>query len=187
MVTIRAMGQTFVVRNHLPTRPASLKQQQQRSATTIATATGVAMEAGDGGPDDPATPPSSPTCTPASSPSPASETAPLDSLASATCADRSDDYQDFLSKFGILSLPLHPSLDRQSVVQIDSPDDTLVSGSLSPLVDLTDLLLTPDVQPTGGKCRAAKDRLLVLCLPRRLCSRSVWPNTHDPTVSMSVC
>ena len=83
------------------------------------------MEAGDGGTadappgDDPATPPSSPTCTPASSPvSPASDTAPADSLASGTCADRSDEYQDFLSKFGILSLPLHPGLTDDEVERV---------------------------------------------------------------------
>lgn len=150
------MGQTFVVRNHLPTRPASLKQQQHVPAT-IATATGVAMEAVDGGNVPPGDDPATPLSSPASSASPASETVPIDSIASAACdADRSDDYQDFLSKFGILSLPLHPSLDRQSVVQIDSPDDTLVSGSLSPLVDQSDPLLTPDVQPTGGKCRSSR-------------------------------
>jgi hypothetical protein len=89
---------------------------------------------------------------PMSTPSSSSTSPPIITSAS-TCADQSDDYQDFLSKFGILSLPLHPSLDRHSVVQIDSPDDTLISGSLSPFLDQLDPLLTPDVPPPiGGKC-----------------------------------
>lgn len=148
LVTIRAMGQTFVVRNHLPpsappcvaiattsTSPNNIEQHSQLS-------------------DDDELPTvceelSPPLSTPTSS-SPTS--APVFTTASVnTCADQSDEYQDFLSKFGILNLPLHPTLDRQSVAQIDSPDDTLVSGSLSPLLDQLDSPLTPDVPP-GGKC-----------------------------------
>lgn len=162
MVTIRAMGQTFVVKNHLP--PQTPTEPPRQPTPPPPTSPIVAM-ATFGDPhnidhdrlsddddelatvcEDPSPPDSDPT---SSSPSP-----PVITTASVTtCADRSDDYQDFLSKFGILSLPLHPSLDRQSVVQIDSPDDTLVSGSLSPLLDQLDPLLTPDVPPSiGGKC-----------------------------------
>lgn len=165
MVTIRAMGQTFVVKNHLP--PTPTEPSNQPSATfplsvspTVAMATSSDSHNNDlnrlsNGDDELTTvceessPPQSNPSTSSSSESPVAMT----TTAATTCADQSDDYQDFLSKFGILNLPLHPSLDRQSVTQIDSPDDTLVSGSLSPLLDQLDPLLTPDVPPsTGGKC-----------------------------------
>lgn len=165
------MGQTFVVRNHLPPTPTEPSSNQPSTTATfplseppptVAMATSSdshnndqSSRLSDG--DDELTPmceDPSPTRSnrSTSSSSPLAMTAA--SATSATCADQSDDYQDFLSKFGILSLPLHPSLDRQSVTQIDSPDDTLVSGSLSPLLDHLEPLLTPDAPPSfnGGKC-----------------------------------
>lgn len=173
MVTIRAMGQTFVVRNHLPRPTVSQPARQQPTppptiqpiSPIVAMATANEPADNTSEPcgrlsdddddelastvcEDPSPPESDP---PSSSISPPIITTTEASIT--TCADQSDDYQDFLSKFGILSLPLHPSLDRQSVAQIDSPDDTLVSGSLSPLLDQLDPLLTPDVPPSiGGKC-----------------------------------
>lgn len=172
MVTIRAMGQTFVVRNHLPRPTVSEPARQQPTPpptiqpispmVAMATANESAdnMEPcnrlSDDDDDDLASTVCEELSPPESDPPSSSISPPIITTTEAsvtTCADHSDDYQDFLSKFGILSLPLHPSLDRQSVAQIDSPDDTLVSGSLSPLLDQLDPLLTPDVPPSiGGKC-----------------------------------
>lgn len=165
LVTIRAMGQTFVVRNHLPPTPPQPPRQFIPTLSSPPTSPNVAMATpvdpqnidhtrlSDDDDDDELSTvcedPSQPTSSPCSS----SSTSPPIITSASTCADQSDDYQDFLSKFGILSLPLHPSLDRHSVVQIDSPDDTLISGSLSPFLDQLDPLLTPDVPPSvGGKC-----------------------------------
>ncbi|KZS03485.1 PP2C domain-containing protein [Daphnia magna] len=160
LVTIRAMGQTFVVRNHLPPTPPQPPRQPIPTLPLSTSSASVAMATSsdchntdhcrlsDDDDDELSTvceDPSPPVSTPTSS-----STSPPIITSTSTCADESDDYQDFLSKFGILSLPLHPSLDRQSVVQIDSPDDTLVSGSLSPLLDQLDPLLTPDVPPSIG-------------------------------------
>lgn len=59
---------------------------------------------------------------------PASLTSPL----SPQTATNQSHYQDIISKLGILSLPLQPSIDkRRSVCQIDSPEDVLMSGSTS--------------------------------------------------------
>lgn len=58
--------------------------------------------------------------------------ASLSSPPSPRMATEQSDYRDIVSKFGVLSLPLQPSIDkRRSVTQIDSPDDVLMSGSTS--------------------------------------------------------
>ena len=160
LVTIRAMGQTFVVRNHLPPTPPQPPRQAIPTLSSPLMSPNVAMatsgdiqniDHSDDDDDELSTVCEDPSL-PMSTPSSSSTSPPIITSAS-TCADQSDDYQDFLSKFGILSLPLHPSLDRHSVVQIDSPDDTLISGSLSPFLDQLDPILTPDVPPSiGGKC-----------------------------------
>lgn len=163
LVTIRAMGQTFVVRNHLPPTPPQPPRQAIPTLSSPLMSPNVAMatssdiqnidhtQLSDDDDDELSTVCEDPSL-PMSTPSSSSTSPPIITSAS-TCADQSDDYQDFLSKFGILSLPLHPSLDRHSVVQIDSPDDTLISGSLSPFLDQLDPILTPDVPPSiGGKC-----------------------------------
>lgn len=163
------MGQTFVVKNHLTQTPPKQPKEPSPTLPPPTTSPSVALattsdphniEQNQLSDDDDELSAENTVCEdpspPISTPTTSSSTSdPIITAASVTtCADHSDDYQDFLSKFGILSLPLHPSLDRQSVVQIDSPDDTLVSGSLSPLLDQLDPLLTPDVPPPsiGGKC-----------------------------------
>ena len=172
VVTIRAMGQTFHVKNHMlqPASPA-LPTTTAIVATTTTTTTDTTAE-----PLDTAIALSHQTSFPTvnddqslsvceedlSPPlsSPSMGSSPLSACNSGSavtsCADQSD-YKDFLSKFGILNLPLHPSLERHSVTQIDSPDDTLIS-QYSPLVDQIDPLLTT---ANGGSGKS--DLLLLLC------------------------
>lgn len=173
VVTIRAMGQTFHVQNHMP-QP---KRQQASPAIIPSTTAIVATTTADitAKPLDTTTAAlshqtSSPTvnddqslsvCVEDPSPplsSPSMGSSPLSACNSTSavtsCADQSD-YKDFLSKFGILNLPLHPSLERHSVTQIDSPDDTLIS-QYSPLVDQIDPSLT-----TANSGSGKSDLLLV--------------------------
>nr|CAH0101382.1 unnamed protein product [Daphnia galeata] len=169
LVTIRAMGQTFVVRNHLPPTPPQPPRQAIPTLSSPLMSPNVAMatssdiqnidhtQLSDDDDDELSTVCEDPSL-PMSTPSSSSTSPPIITSAS-TCADQSDDYQDFLSKFGILSLPLHPSLDRHSVVQIDSPDDTLISGSLSPFLDQLDPILTPDVPPSIGVSATGQSEL----------------------------
>ena len=138
VVRIRAMGQTFVVPNQL----SKAKNVRETNIKELKAVLSTISE-------DSSSPLSSPSLSPAT-----------------TCVDQSD-YQDFLSKFGILNIPLHhQSLGRPSVSQIDSPDDTLESGSTSlaaselasPILDcnligcLQDSLpVAVDIPSVGGK------------------------------------
>ena len=143
MVTIRAMGQTFRVRNQLPiirvssvTKATSCNNSNMNDNNNYTEKKDVASVT--------ATAHSEPLDAALSTiveeiPSPISSSSPdEDSVAvslvagDTTCADQSD-YQDFLSKFGILSLSLNVNeTTRHSIAKIDSPnDDTLVSGSTS--------------------------------------------------------
>lgn len=104
VVRIRAMGQTFLVQNQLSKTKNTKEANLKELKAVLSTIS-----------EDSSSPLSSPSLSPPAT----------------TCADQSD-YQDFLSKFGILNLPIHhQSLGRPSISQIDSPDDTLVSGSTS--------------------------------------------------------
>lgn len=189
VVTIRAMGQTF----HIPA-PAAIIPPPPPAETIVATTTTITttmvkpLAETETLPISPSDDQSllnvckeeDPTSPPLSSSSCSSNSPPSDhnTLGSAvtSCADKSDDYEDFLSKFGILNLPLHPSLERHSVTQIDSPDDTHVS-EYSPLVDQIDPLLTNVAHGNSGKldllCASGltlSQQLLMHVLPFLRCS-----------------
>lgn len=149
------MGQTFLVRNHLPSVMPSTPQPDVVATATVGGNLGRHSCDGGGGQDDESP---SAACedvpSPSFSSSPPALSSPPSPTLPTTCADRSDEYQDFLSEFGILSLPLHSSLDRRSVNRIESPgDDTLISfGSISPATDddrVDSFLTTPDSDRLG--------------------------------------
>lgn len=115
-----------VVRRSLPVALSQHKVQDHASLPTISeevtsptSLTSVTL------PTSPLSSSSSP-----SSPSCSTLTPTVATPATTSCADPSD-YQDFLSKLGILSLSLNPTDTRFSITKLDSPDDTLISGSAS--------------------------------------------------------
>lgn len=133
------MGQTFLVTNHLPS---------QHPPPPVVSPEGD----GDGECNDddlstvcegPLSPPFSPTLSSLSLPD---ETAV--SVSYADDVDRSDDYQELFSSFGLPSLLAER---RQSTTLITSPDDTLVfsAGSMSPPLD--DQLIDPFLPSPAGK------------------------------------